>query len=443
MLKNLMILLILGLLSFQTEKPFSESAFEVLVKQFAQTYPQIGIVNFEFDYRNNFKNIPSLAKLAQQKNDLLSYQNRLQSIDYQRLKRKNKIQYAHLEYELKFHLRRIDLEEKFRRAGLESAPEGGLSRLPDARDWFRYYAQRYTSLDLSPEELEQYGYAEIARCQTEIKKIQQELGFAQDSLGFYQHINQAQFYYTQLDSIFLAYQRIDNQVRKHLPKLFEVTDIPPVGVQTWQGAGPQTPPGYYNPAEEDSGEKPTFYFNFSSQKHNKRVIDWLYIHEAIPGHHYQFSLRQRQLNESPLMPMFLYAGNFEGWGAYVEYLGADLGLYQNPYTRLGKWEWDLVRSLRVVLDVGIHYRGWDKAQALAFWRQNIANQDDIAEREVNRCFNWTGQVLSYKIGAWKIEQFLQKRRQNQGKKFDIRQFHADFLGFGQMPLAVIERFIND
>jgi uncharacterized protein (DUF885 family) len=442
MFKKVILLGLFGLFSFNCDKPTAENAFQTLLKQFAQEYPQIGIVNFEFDYRNNFKNIPTLAQLTKQKTALSNYQIRLQKIDYQRLKRVAQIQYAHLKYELQFHLQRIDLETQFRQAGLSQMPEGGLSRLPNAREWFAYYAQRYTSLKLSPEELEKFGYAEIARCQAEIKKIQIELGFAQDSAGFYQHLNQTQFYYTELDSILATYQNIDKQVRKHLPRLFLATDIPPVAVQTWQGAGPQTPPGYYNPADENTAEKPAFYFNFSSQKHNKRVVDWLYIHEAIPGHHYQFSLRQRTLNDSPLNPLFLYPGNFEGWGAYVEYMGSDLGLYQNPYTRLGKWEWDLVRSLRVVLDVGIHYRGWSKAEALAFWQQNIANQNDIAEREVNRCFNWTGQVLSYKVGAWKIEQLLQNRRQKMGKKFDIRQFHADYLAFGQMPLAVIEEFIN-
>jgi uncharacterized protein (DUF885 family) len=443
MFKKIILLLAFGFISIYGGKPTAENALLALLKQFAQEYAQMRIVNFEFDYRQNFKNIPTLAQLAKQKTVLSNYQTRLQKIDYQRLKRKYQIQYAHLEYELKFHLQRIELEIQFRQTGLDQLPEGGLASLPNAREWFAYYAQRYTSLNLSPEELEKFGYAEIARCQAEIKKIQSELGYAQDSVGFYQHLNQAQFYYTELDSILGAYQSIDKQVRKHLPRLFLATDIPPVAVETWAGAGPQTPPGYYNPADENSAEKPTFYFNFSSQKHNKRVVDWLYIHEAIPGHHYQFSLRQRTLNDSPMSPLFLYPGNFEGWGAYVEYLGADLGLYRQPYTRLGKWEWDLVRSLRVVLDVGIHYRGWSKAQALAFWRQNIANQDEIAEREVNRCFNWTGQVLSYKVGAWKIEQFLQNRRQKMGKKFDIRQFHADYLAFGQMPLAVIEKFINE
>jgi uncharacterized protein (DUF885 family) len=117
-------------------------------------------------------------------------------------------------------------------------------------------------------------------------------------------------------------------------------------------------------------------------------------------------------------------------------------LYQNPYTRLGKWEWDLVRSLRVVLDVGIHAKGWTTIQALAFWKQNIANQDDIAEREVRRCTQWNGQVLSYKIGAWKIQQILEKRKRKEGKDFDIRRFHADYLAFGQMPLTVIERMME-
>jgi uncharacterized protein (DUF885 family) len=418
----------------------SEDSFQALLKTFSQNYTKLEIPDFGFDYRENFKNIPTLEKLKTQKAFFNEYKKKLQSIDYQLLNAENKTLFKHFEYEIKFNLWRIDLEEKFKKANIETIPEGGLSKLPNTKEWYRYYAQRYTSLALSPEELESFGYQEIKRCQTEIKNIQQQLGFANDSAGFYQHLNKSEFWLKDKELIFKTYQQIDQTVRKNLGKLFIDIDIPEVEIKTWPNAGPQTPPGYYNPAE-NTNEKGVFYFNFYGEKHNSRAMDWLYIHEAIPGHHYQFSKRQDLLSESGFKALFLYPGNFEGWGAYVEYLGQDLGLYQNPYTRLGKWEWDLVRSLRVVLDVGIHYRGWTKAEALAFWKKNIANQDEIAEREVNRCINWNGQVLSYKVGAWKIEQLRQKLVAQKVKKFDIRQFHADYLSFGQTPLTVIEEMM--
>jgi uncharacterized protein (DUF885 family) len=139
--------------------------------------------------------------------------------------------------------------------------------------------------------------------------------------------------------------------------------------------------------------------------------------------------------------LFLYPGNFEGWACYVEYFGKDLGLYQNPYSELGKWEWDLVRSVRVVIDVGIHYYGWDFNKAMAFWKANIAGQDEIAEREITRITNWPGQVLSYKVGAHKIMEMKEKYREQQGNKFDVRKFNTLYISLGMVPLEIMEKYI--
>lgn len=143
---------------------------------------------------------------------------------------------------------------------------------------------------------------------------------------------------------------------------------------------------------------------------------------------------------SPLSALTFYSGNAEGWGCYVEYLGKELGLYQQPAAELGKWEWDLVRSARVVLDVGIHDRGWTHAQALAYWQANVPGQDDIAEREINRVTNWPGQCLSYKVGAQRIEDM--KSRQAQRPGFSPPRFHAAYLALSRLPLEVVERHID-
>jgi uncharacterized protein (DUF885 family) len=411
------------------------------MEAFAQEYPRLEIPNFGFDYRENFKQIPSLDKLRQQRAFFDKYQKKLIRINPSTLSKLKQGYYHQLRYEAAFNLQRIALEEKFRQNPPDSIPENGLSTMPQAREWYAYYAQRYTSLVLTAEELYAFGMQEIKRCQAEIRQIQKELGYEKDSAGFYQQLNQAEMYLTDKAQVLAEYARIDRTVRKHLHTLFRDTVVALVKIDTWQNAGPHTPPGYYQPADRLNTQA-TFYFNFHNQRHNQRVLDWIYIHEALPGHHYQFSLRQKAKEEPTFRRFFMYAGNFEGWGAYAEYLGEQIGLYQNPYTRLGKWEWDLVRSLRVVLDVGIHAKGWTTIQALAFWKQNIANQDDIAEREVRRCTQWNGQVLSYKIGAWKIQQILEKRKRKEGKDFDIRRFHADYLAFGQMPLTVIERMME-
>jgi uncharacterized protein (DUF885 family) len=162
------------------------------------------------------------------------------------------------------------------------------------------------------------------------------------------------------------------------------------------------------------------------------------MHEAIPGHHLQSSLKKQNPGSAQLMELFIYPGNFEGWGCYVEYFGKDLGLYNDAYSLLGKWEWDLVRSARLVLDAGIHYYGWTHDQALAYWKETIPGQEDIAEREVNRVTNWAGQTVSYKAGADFIFRLKEKwRKQNPGKPQWM--FHRRYLDCGPVPLQVVEQ----
>jgi uncharacterized protein (DUF885 family) len=183
--------------------------------------------------------------------------------------------------------------------------------------------------------------------------------------------------------------------------------------------------------------KDVFQFNFFTKKYNKRAIEWLYMHEAIPGHHLQFSIgKQHNVFEE----LFYYPGNFEGWGCYVEYFGKDVGLFKEPYSYLGKWEWDLVRSARLVIDVGIHYYGWNREKALQYWKQTIPDQDDIAEREVTRVTNWPGQALSYKVGASRIFK-MQAEWEKKYPGKPLREFYQRFLSMGRLPLSVIEQNI--
>jgi uncharacterized protein (DUF885 family) len=227
-------------------------------------------------------------------------------------------------------------------------------------------------------------------------------------------------------------------VRAHLAGFIGTDDIPPVFAMQWPGATAQTPPGMYLNHRYNSYGKDVFQFNFYSGQYNRRAIEWLYMHEAIPGHHLQFSMRA---NSTPLQDLFSYPGNFEGWGCYVEYFGKELGLYEDPYMYLGKWEWDLVRSARLVIDAGIHYFGWTREQALAYWKQNIPNQDEIAEREVTRVTNWPCQALSYKVGADRIFK-MQIKWQLKHPGLPLNKFYHFFLDMGNLPLTVIERNIS-
>ncbi|MEK7254608.1 MAG: DUF885 family protein, partial [Bacteroidota bacterium] len=126
----------------------------------------------------------------------------------------------------------------------------------------------------------------------------------------------------------------------------------------------------------------------------------------------------------------------------VEYLGKDIGLYRDAYAELGKWEWDLVRSTRILIDVGVHHFGWTKDEALACWKKHVAGQDEIAEREVVRCTNWPAQALSYKVGAWRIEQMAEWLKKENPAAFSLPAFHRAYLMTGQAPMEVVEKNIE-
>ncbi|GAA4374797.1 DUF885 domain-containing protein [Hymenobacter koreensis] len=425
-----------------------EARLQVLFTDFARDYRALGIRGIQLDYRENLRLIPSVEELQRRQQVLFSYQQRLNRLRRPQLAPDSRYDYDQLAFELAFNLRRAELEKRFVRARPDrQAAATGLATLPDARAWYQLYVQRYTSLERTPEQLTAFSEAEVKRVQSEIRRLREALGYGRDSAGFYRHLQSPAFVLTDEQEVLRRYNAIRERALAGLPRLFLNTDVPGVNIRVIADSGPATPPGYYIPEEPGGSEaaptRGTFYFNFYQQRHNLRAMEWTFLHEAVPGHHYQFSLTARQTQLPEFKRLFLYNGHFEGWSAYVEYLGHDLGLYQDLYSELGKWEWDLVRSVRVALDAGIHAHGWTKAQALAYWRANIPGADDIAEREVNRCIAWPGQALSYKLGAAQLLEWQAWLRRKQGPAFDIRRFHALVLSRGQLPLPVLERLVKE
>ncbi|HRH38139.1 MAG TPA: DUF885 family protein, partial [Flavobacteriales bacterium] len=272
--------------------------------------------------------------------------------------------------------------------------------------------------------------------QNEIALLRKELGFA-DSAAFQHTLADAQQYYTDTLNIGAGFARIDSTVRSRLQRFVGPMDVPPVHAHQWPNAGPNTPPGIYLGLVDSTRNTYLFQYNFLSGRYNKRAMSWLYMHEAIPGHHLQSVARASTGGD--LRDQLFYPGTSEGWACYVEYYGQELGVYEDPYQRLGKWEWDLVRSVRLVLDAGIHHYGWSYERALAYWKANIAGQDDIAEREVRRVTNWAAQALSYKVGAHRLQQLRDAMQEQQGPGFNAARFHRAFLDMGQVPIAVVEQ----
>jgi uncharacterized protein (DUF885 family) len=213
--------------------------------------------------------------------------------------------------------------------------------------------------------------------------------------------------------------------------LFPASAIKPARIgESSQGAAFPAD-GYYD------GDRQTYYFNNSRGYYGRRNLDWLILHESTPGHHYQTQYAQ-QRNACPAKaPYASYSAFAEGWGAYVEEFGAQLGLYREPSDELGAVEWDLVRSIRVVLDVGINYEGWSQEQALALWRRELPMLPELAEREIKRVRDWPAQAITYKYGAFVIRTLREEQRAALGPAFDIRAFHDAVLRNGALPLVLL------
>jgi uncharacterized protein (DUF885 family) len=412
----------------------SSVSFKSFVKNFVDGYNHLQMPPMEYSYRSYMSNIPTTEKLQTEEGFFVEQQKQLSTFDSTGLSASDLLDFNHLRYEIDFNLERIQLEKQWVLDG-RKIPDNGLYGLDKHQDWYRHFVEQYSGTGITPEQVYALGQAEVNRVKNEIRKIRLQLGFT-DSAAFYTYLKSDTFYITGKQQIIAGFARIDSQVRLHLPAFFGNAEIPVVYAMQWPDAGPTTPPGIYLNKNDNPYGKNVFQYNFYGGRYNRRAMEWLYMHEAIPGHHLQFSFFDLNKNKSPLHDLFSYPGNFEGWACYIEYQGKDFGLYTNPYAYLGKWEWDLVRSARLVIDVGIHYYGWTRQQALDYWKATIPGQDDIAEREVSRVTNWPAQALSYKTGADFISK-LKVRWQQKYPQRPIKDFYRSYFEAGMVPLTVM------
>jgi len=423
------------------QKNKDAEAFRQLMTAFDEGYAALQIPAPNFDFRQEIQAIPDLAHLERQLTFFEKMKSQLVKMDRKKLPVNDRLQYDHLDFETRMNLQRLDWEKAYRTKRPEATAGDGLSQLPPGR--YQYRIRFYTGVDITPEALFEFGEQEVARVSAEIRRLQGEAGYANDSAGFYKYLQSDTFYLSDKAEILRRYEAMQAVVQQNLGKLFLDTEVSDFAIMEWPNAGPFTPPGYYSPSDDNAYGTAVFHFNFYNQRHNWRSMDFLFMHEAVPGHHYQWWLRAQLPNQPAFKRHFYYPGHFEGWGAYIEYLGKDLGLYQNVWTELGKWEWDLVRSTRILIDVGIHHYGWTKEEAIACWKKHITGQDEIAEREVVRCTNWPAQALSYKVGAWKIEQMIAAQKLKNPETFSLPAFHRAYLMTGQTPLEAVEKNIGD
>jgi uncharacterized protein (DUF885 family) len=407
-------------------------AFDQFSADFVSGYTSLNLPQLALSYVANVKNIKAPDSIQKQVDFFKGIRKKLANFKPEELTPAQRLDYGLIQYETDLNLQRLDLEQTWVRNAPDTISTKGIFTIPNGKAWYAYFLKRWVSDDVTPDQIYQFGMDEITRVQKHIEDIRLRVGMTSDE--FYKHLNDSSFFMNDPQEIQQAFERTKSIVMGNLHNIFYTTET--LGLKIGRGTEPalaQTP-GYY---DNNSG---TFYYNLFNKPYNRRQIDWLFLHEAIPGHHYQFSIASH-VTTSPVQNLFFYSGYIEGWGAYAEELGHDLGLYKTPYDELGKWEWDIVRSVRVPLDVGLNYYGWTDQQALNFWKKNIRGQDDIAMREIARMRRWPAQVVTYKYGARQILHWKETMQRKQGKSFDIKKFHDQYLNHGALPLLMMKNTI--
>lgn len=326
----------------------------------------------------------------------------------------------------------------------------GAYALPNGEAYYRQQIREYVTLDLSPDAIHAIGIKEVARIRAEMETVMKDAKFDGDFAAFLAFLRtDPQFYAKTPRELLMQASYIAKRIDGELPKYFATLPRLPYGVAPVPAAiAPYYTTGRYSPAP--AGGKGAGFYWVNTWKLEARplyALPALTLHEAVPGHHLQGALASEQ-GEQPPFRRYSYISAFgEGWALYAEHLGVEMGIYETPYEHFGRLTYEMWRACRLVIDTGIHAKGWTRDQALALLRDNSALSEHEITTEVDRYISWPGQALSYKLGELRIRELRAKAERELGPRFDLRAFHDAVLSLGSVPLSLldqrIERFIRE
>ncbi len=332
----------------------------------------------------------------------------------------------------------------------------GISGVPGGDKYYNYLIRYWTTTDKTPEEIYQTGLAEVKRIRAAMDSVRTVLGkgtepgaprrYFEDLNSLFDFMkNDKQFMpFTQPKQITDSFYSILKKIEPNLKKMFGRTPKTPFEVRQTEAFRAESASAEYNQGSADGKRPGIFYVPIidATKFNTTSGFESLFLHEAIPGHHYQISLQQEN-EKLPKFRRFAWYGAFgEGWALYTESLGKELGLYTDPYQYMGALGDEIHRAIRLVVDVAMHTKNMTREQAIKYMMENEAISEEGATAEIERYMAIPGQALSYKIGALKIQELRAKYQQNLGDKFKISSFHDAFLKDGVMPLEVAERKMN-
>lgn len=392
-----------------------------LIDQFEKQYYHFTPPSLSLDFKLNLNNELQTPNSAGQKAFFLNLLTRLEAIDKAELNSDLQMDFGILHFEAKLNLERLHLLEKSQNYG----DVQNLERIHDfinGPDWYAWFIKKWTGTEMSPEAVMTFGRQEVERVKNEMSQL--DMSTPKPASDLTRDVDLI------IETLKTKRAYIKGQLSRLLP---DYPSLPNLNIEKGTNPRMAQAPAYYT--------NNTFYFNLFDKPFDLADCDWLLIHEGNPGHHFEVNYHH-DLNVKPYRSGLRYLGFVEGWAAYTENLGWEMGLYKSPYEALGKWKWDIIRSVRIVLDVGLNYYGWTDERAMAYWQQHIKGQDDIATREINRMKRWPAQVLTYKMGEAAILKALEEEKNVLGAAFSYKAFHTRILSSGTIPVSLIPQLIK-
>lgn len=340
-----------------------------------------------------------------------------------------------------------DLATFFQNEYLPVARESsGIDAVPNGKAWYDHQIKKYTTTSLTADEIFNLGEKEVGRLRTEMEGVKKQVGYTGDLTSFFDYVRNKKelMPFKTAEEVVANFNAIHEKMKPNLEKLFDLVPKAKFEVRRTEAFREASSSAEYNPGSLDGTRPGIFYVPVpDASKYNIFTDEDLFLHEAIPGHHYQISLQQ----EDEALPSFRrtlwYSAYGEGWALYCESLGKELGLYDDPYQYFGMLSAEMHRAIRLVVDAGMHTKGWTREQAIQYSLDNEAEPEASIISEIERYMANPGQALSYKIGQLKIMELRKRAETKMGDQFDIKTFHNKVLEVGCVPLELLERRIEE
>ena len=317
--------------------------------------------------------------------------------------------------------------------------------LPNGEKWYAHQVEGNTTTHMTPKEIHDLGLSEVARIQKEMDVVMRSTGFKGTRAQFNEFLRKdSKFYYSTSEELLSGYRDIAKRIDPELIKIFSKLPSIPYGVKAVPSYGEKSAPtAYYNEGSMKAGRPGYFFANtYDLKSRPKWEMETLTCHEAVPGHHLQISIAQEQQNVPEFRKHSFFTAYIEGWGLYAEGICEEIGMYKDPYQKYGNLNYELWRSIRLVVDTGMHAFGWSRQKAIDYALENSGNSEQDTKVEIDRYIVWPAQALAYKIGELKFKELRRFARHELGDRFDVRTFHDTLLGSGALPLSVLEDTVH-